>query len=164
MAAALLTQSEMIEVLGTGSSGEVEPVLIKSNEEIWLGLASDHTDRQLESHSIAYSKQVCHKPVANSLWKLSEVQDHLDELILRSWVNEEAEWHLYQQGTLSIILPLAELVESCALPANAALFCGTLAAIGGVRPAEKFRMELVDPVLDRRIQSSYRIESLPIIA
>jgi len=164
IASAMLIQSKKIEVLGSTSSGEAEPLLIKSGNEIWLGLASDHTDRKLETYSVAYSKQACLKPIANNLWKLSEVQDHQDELILRSWVIEDDQWRPYQQGTLSMILPLNQLLEAAELPENAALLCGTLPAIGGIRSADKFCMELFDPILDRKIRFTYRIESLPIIA
>ncbi len=164
IASAMLTQSKEIEVLGPTTSGEAEPVLIKSGDDIWLGLASDHTDRQLETYSVAYSKQVCHKPIADSLWKLSEIQGHQDELIIRSWVIEEEQWHLYQHGKLSMILPLDQLYKAAGIPDNTALFCGTLPVIGGIRSSDKFSMELSDPVLNRKISLSYSIESLPIIA
>ena len=42
------------------------------------------------------------------------------------------------------------------------MFCGTLAAIGGIRPAERFDFALVDPVLDRRIEHGYDVTILPI--
>lgn len=42
--------------------------------------------------------------------------------------------------------------------------CGTLAAIGGIRPALEFRMELADAVLGRAISHSYRSIELPVVA
>jgi hypothetical protein len=42
------------------------------------------------------------------------------------------------------------------------MFCGTLAAKGGIRPATTFRMELEDPVLKRKLQHEYRIHMLPV--
>jgi hypothetical protein len=42
------------------------------------------------------------------------------------------------------------------------MFCGTLAAKGGIRPATVFRMELEDPVLKRTLQHEYRIQALPV--
>ena len=56
VAASLLTQEDTIEVLGSGTSGEVEPLLVRSNGKTYFGLASDHTDRDLEVHSVAASK------------------------------------------------------------------------------------------------------------
>jgi hypothetical protein len=45
VAASLLTQASQIEVLGEGSSGEVEPVLVRARSRWWLTVGSDHTDR-----------------------------------------------------------------------------------------------------------------------
>jgi hypothetical protein len=42
------------------------------------------------------------------------------------------------------------------------MFCGTLAARGGIRPAQRFRMELEDPVLRRKLAHEYAIEVLPV--
>jgi hypothetical protein len=44
------------------------------------------------------------------------------------------------------------------------MFGGTLAAIGGVRPADRFEMELSDPVLGRTIRHGYNIEPLPVVS
>ena len=42
--------------------------------------------------------------------------------------------------------------------------CGTVGAIGGIRPSPSFRMELVDARLGRRITHAYRCAALPVIA
>jgi hypothetical protein len=49
-----------------------------------------------------------------------------------------------------------------ALPGSWAMFCGTLAANGGLRPAATFTMELDDPVLGRKLRHEYRIKVLPV--
>jgi hypothetical protein len=43
------------------------------------------------------------------------------------------------------------------------MFCGTLAAKGGIRPAPRFMIELEDPVLGRKITHTYDIVSLPVL-
>jgi len=43
------------------------------------------------------------------------------------------------------------------------MFCGTLAAIGGVRPTAEFAFEMEDPVLTRKIGHAYRVRTLPIL-
>jgi hypothetical protein len=43
------------------------------------------------------------------------------------------------------------------------MFCGTLGALGGVRPSSRFSMELHDPVLGRGIHHRYDVRSLPIL-
>jgi Protein of unknown function (DUF2848) len=50
-----------------------------------------------------------------------------------------------------------------ALPDGTLMFCGTLAARGGVRPTSEFAFELEDPVLGRKIAHAYRVKSLPIL-
>lgn len=163
VSSALLTQSAEIEALGEETSGEAEPLIIKANGTLWLGLASDHTDRGLEAHSVAHSKQICAKPVAGDLWRLKDVAD-LDALELRSWAWEGDSWTPYQEGSLAAIRPLADLVEGAALADGDAMLCGTLSALGGVRSAPRFRMELRDRFADRAIAHEYAIHALPVIA
>ena len=164
VSASLLTQSEEIEVLGAESSGEVEPLVIRADGTLWLGLASDHTDRGLETVSVAASKQICAKPVSKDLWLLSEVEDHLDQLVLSCEIEENGAMVRYQEGTLAAIQPLATLIERANLSDGSAMLCGTLAAIGGVRPAARYHMALHDPVRDRTLHCAYTANSLPVIA
>ena len=42
------------------------------------------------------------------------------------------------------------------------MFGGTVPAIGGVRPADRFEGELVDPVLGRTLSLSYDVMRLPV--
>jgi len=162
--ASLTQQSDHIQVLGAGTSGEIEPLIVHANGTFWLGLGSDHTDRPLEAHSVAASKQACPKPVATSLWPLDEIKDHLDTLELHCEIHEDGAWIVYQTGTLSSIRPLTELINSSKLPNGGAMLCGTLGAIGGVREAAAYRMRLADPVLDREITLTYTVATLPVIA
>lgn len=160
----LLSQQNTIEVLGNGSSGEVEPLLVQNNDTLWIGLASDHTDRDLEAHSVAASKQICLKPTAHELWKYDDIKAHIDSLILRCSIKENGEWVSYQTGTLASIRPLTELMNNSGFGDNAAMLCGTLAAIGGVRPATDYNMELEDPVRNKSISLEYSVINLPMIA
>ncbi|WP_376878233.1 DUF2848 domain-containing protein [Albirhodobacter sp. R86504] len=160
----LLQQGERVEVVGPGTSGEVEPLVMNAGGQLWLGLGSDHTDRPLEAHSVAASKQACAKPVASQIWPLAEVKDHLDALELHCDIRENGAWVVYQTGTLASIRPLMDLVAGANLPEGGAMLCGTLGAIGGVREAAAYRMRLTDPVLGREITMHYETETLPVIA
>jgi hypothetical protein len=172
LSAQLLTQESQVEFLGNEASGEVEPLLVDDGETLWLGLGSDHTDRKLESVSVSFSKQACAKPVARQLWRFDELRDRLDDLALTSWIRDadDAEWQIYQQGTLAAIRPLTELMATSPfvsgerLARGTAMMCGTFGAKGGVRPAAQFRMELVDHVTGRTISHTYRANPLPVIA
>jgi hypothetical protein len=159
----LLVQAPQVEVLGPDTSGEAEPLLLNHGGSLWLGLASDHTDRAMEAASVAASKQACPKVCAAELWPYDEVQDHIDDLRLRSWVREAGGWQPYQDGTLAKILPLPRLLELCPLEDGDAMLCGTLPALGAIRPAEAFRAELEDPVLRRAITLEYETTPLPVV-
>lgn len=161
---ALLVQATEIETLGEATSGEVEPLILRHQGKVYLGLASDHTDRELEAHSVAASKQVCLKPVCSQLWSFDAVKDVLDDLILCCQIFENGQWVDYQTGTLAHIRPLQDLLDLAELPENAAMLCGTLGAIGGVRPAANYRMSLRDPQANREIAFEYTARSLPVVA
>ncbi|MEP2641588.1 DUF2848 domain-containing protein [Roseobacter sp.] len=161
---ALLTQDPLIEVLGETSSGEVEPLLVQQDGKLWLGLASDHTDRALEAHSVAASKQACLKPMGYEVWAFDDIKDDLETMILRCNIRENGGWVTYQEGTLAAIRPLADLMAGADFTGNAAMLCGTLGAIGGVRPAAAYQMTLEDPKRGRTITLDYSVRTLPIVA
>ncbi len=168
--ASVLTQDETVQVVGEESSGEAEPVLISTPQGLVVTVGSDHTDRALETHNVAFSKQVCPKVIAREGWPLSEVLDHWDELRLVSRAVINGEEVLYQDDALAKLRPPEDLlprftgVPGLSLPAGHAMFGGTVAAIGGIRPASRFTMELHDPVLGRVIRHSYAISTLPVVA
>jgi len=160
-----LTLEDSIEVCGNDSSGEVEFLLIGWQGRTLVGLASDHTDRKVESYSVTVSKQMCDKPVASTLWELEDVIGHWDKLILRSWAWIKGKRELYQEGTLDAMLPVQTLLdkgfEGGKLPDGCAMFGGTFAAKGGIRPADRFEYELEDPVRKRTIRHAYDVITLP---
>ncbi len=167
VAARRLTTADSIEVSGGDSSGEVEFVLIGWQGRIFVGAGSDHTDRKVETYSVTVSKQMCDKVMAPVLWEIEEVADHWDELILRShaWIGGARV--LYQEGTLDAMLPVKDLVAGGfggkGLPDGCAMFGGTFAAKGGIRPASRFEFELEDPVLKRSIRHGYDVIELPVL-
>ncbi|NGM22220.1 DUF2848 domain-containing protein [Roseomonas stagni] len=164
-AAANLTQAAVLEVLGPDSSGEVEPTLLSLADGLWLGLGSDHTDRKAEAAGIALSKQLCGKPIGTTLWRFEEVEAHWDALEMRATATIDGVETLYQQGPLAALRhPRDLLARGPALPPGSLMFCGTLGAIGGIRPATRFAMELHDPVLGRTIRHAYDIAVLPVIS
>lgn len=168
----LLTQNQTIEVLGRHTSGEIEPLLIATEGRLYLGLSSDHSDRQLEIHSVAQAKQICAKPVAIELWAFDEIKDHVAQIEMRSWIREgeRDDWFVYQDGSVASIRPLTELIADSGLMnladngKAAVMLCGTIPARCGVRPAVGFKMALHDPVLNRTIEQTYDISELPVIA
>src|SRR5215470_11425769 len=208
VAAARLTTATEIEVVGAQSGGEVEFVLLQHGERLWVGAGSDHTDREVETYGVTVSKQMCDKPVAPVFWAFDDVAPHWDRLMLRSYVIENGERKIYQQGSVAAMLKPLDLIRRCALAAgtagvppaifqqnaspppppqagegrvgatgrtpavpggrgqlseNTLMFCGTLAARGGVRPTERFEFEIEDPVLGRSIAHGYSVRILPVL-
>lgn len=169
VAASLLTQAVSIQVLGDDTSGEVEPVLMGASDRLWVTVGSDHTDRRVESYGIAISKQVCPKIIARSAWRFEDVEPHWDRLVLRSFVEEAGKKVLYQEGTLARLRPPRELIAGwrngdSKLPPHIAMFCGTMPAIGAIRPSPRFAMEIEDPVLGRTLSHTYQVQPLPLIS
>lgn len=166
VSAARLTTAPVMEAIGEASSGEVEPAIFAAGGELYVGVGSDHTDRQAETHGVALSKQMCDKPVAAEVWPFEEVADHWDELILRSWIVEGGEKVLYQEGPMTGLLDprdtIAKYTGGAALPDGTAMLCGTMPARGGIRASGTFVAEIEDPVLSRSISFQYEIVTLPI--
>ena len=166
VAARRLTTEDSIEVSGTESSGEVEFVLIGWQGRVFVGVGSDHTDRKVEAYSVTVSKQMCDKVMAPVLWELEDVAGHWDQMILRSHAWIDGARVLYQEGTLDSMLPVKELIQrgfgGAGLPDGCAMFGGTFAAIGGIRPASRFEFELEDPVLKRSLRHGYDVIVLPV--
>ncbi|WP_192036205.1 DUF2848 domain-containing protein [Halomonas sp. YLGW01] len=167
----LLTQRERVQMLGTHGSGEVEACLISDADgTLWVTLASDHTDRKLEAVGVAESKQLCAKPIGGEAWRYDEVRDHWDALELGSEIEEDGQTVTYQQGTLAELLDVpallaklpAALAQNGSLAPNSVLLCGTVPAIGGIRPSAGFTMHLKDPVRGRALRHHYRVEALEV--
>jgi Protein of unknown function (DUF2848) len=162
-----LTTEDSIEVSGGDSSGEVEFVLIGWQGRVFVGTGSDHTDRKVESYSVTVSKQMCDKVVAPVLWEIEDVIGHWDRMILRAHALIGGARVLYQEGTLDHMLPVEQLIRGCfgdtRLPDGCAMFGGTFAAKGGIRPARRFEFELEDPVLKRSISHGYDVIELPVL-
>jgi uncharacterized protein DUF2848 len=167
VSATRLTTDPEIEVVGERSGGEVEFVLLQHEGRLWVGTGSDHTDREVETYGVTVSKQMCDKPLAPVFWAFDEVAPHWDKLILRAHVTENGARVLYQEGTVAAMMDpkslLARYAKDGRLAEDTLMFCGTLAAKGGVRPTAQFAFELEDPVMQRKIAHAYAVRTLPIL-
>jgi hypothetical protein len=114
---------------------------------------------------IALSKQLCGKVICSELWRLDEIVGHWDRIIIRSFATIGGERVLYQEGPLAAMRTPQDLIARYGRPLGEStiMFCGTLGAKGGIRPASRFEMELEDPMLNRRMTHAYDIVDLPVI-
>jgi len=162
-----VTTATSIESTGEASSGEVEFVVAQWQGKLWIGVGSDHTDREVEKYNITVSKQMCDKPIAPAFWTFEDVAGHWDRLVMRSFIYENGKRVLYQEGTVASMLDPQTLIDGLGhekkLPEGTMMFCGTFAAKGGIRPASRFEFEIEDPVLKRKIEHGYDIKTLPVV-
>jgi hypothetical protein len=162
-----LTTGSMIEVYGNETSGEVEYVLcVVSEDEVYVGLGSDHTDRHLEETDIPRSKQICPNLMSRTVWPLGEVEEHWDDLLISASVVKNAEAILYQEGRLGLLLNPAELMAFVKTKIsgplqNLIIFSGTMGTLTGEFVfGESFEAKLIDEKTNRRLEISYDVRPL----
>jgi 4-hydroxyphenylacetate 3-monooxygenase len=148
--AALITTDSVVTVSGAQTSGEVEPVVVWCAGQRYLGIGSDHTDRELETESVADSKAAAPKPIGSSVLPFDDAVARWDDIAVRSWVDGD----LYQEGQLSAMLRPDDLIGMLAErgeqpTGDAVMFCGTVPLLGGTFVhGTKWRMELGVPGSD----------------
>lgn len=158
----LVTTAAEIVVSGDRTSGEAELCLAGDGDQLLVTLASDHTDRAVESVDVELSKAICPIPVATEAWPADDVADHWDALVLRSWIEADGAEERYQDGPCSGLVPPLELLAGFPhrRPTRFLMLTGTVPVIGEIRPSRRFRAELHDPVRARSITLTYGVRSL----
>ncbi len=163
----VLSLDPAIEVYGNETSGEVEYVLcVVTEDEIYVGLGSDHTDRHLEEVDIPRAKQICPNLMGRTVWPLKEVENHWDDLLMNANVVKDGKDSLYQEGRLGLLLNPVELMSfvksKIASPLeNLIIFSGTMGMLAGEFIfSQKFSAKLIDEKLNRRLEISYDIKPL----
>ena len=163
----MIATADSIEVVGHKTSGEGEFVLFMDGQDIYVGVGSDHTDRELEAVSILKSKQLCFNVVSRRVWPFEEVRDHWDELALRSWVKEAGKKVVYQQTWLSAILSPSDLIDFVRSKVkdgnleSTIIFSGTVALLTPeINYGNYFEVALEDAVMNRSLSCSYLVERL----
>ena len=161
-----LTQKDAIQVEGRETSGEVEFFMLIDQSNIYVGVASDHTDRALERIDIRKSKQVCPTILSKTIWNYEDVKDAWDQIQIRSWAIKDGQKSIYQESTVGSILPPEDLIQLVQQNLNdpiggIAVFSGTPPLLAGDMVfADRFEGELADTNLDRRITVEYDIHTL----
>lgn len=136
-------QTGALVVNGSNTSGEVEAVVIRSDDQLLLTVGSDHTDRELEKTDIAASKAVCHKVVGTQCISLGKIDDW-DAIEARLY----ADGQLCQRGELRLLMPLEEILRclreqhGTVLSNGEVLFLGTIPSKVSLSPSSRFSAEL----------------------
>lgn len=157
----IVTQNTDLFFVGNKTSGECEYVIIKKDDKYYIGLGSDHTDRELESYSITKAKQVSLKPISDKVWEYDEIKNHMNSIKLFS----DYDGVRYQEGTLADIISveqiMKELNDRVGEIGDCIIYSGTVPLVDDYRYGSKFFMELNDEELDRKITKEYYINIIP---
>jgi hypothetical protein len=151
------------QVHTASSSGEVESVLLRMpDEEVFVTVGSDHTDRDLERSSLLLSKLTCPKVISADLWRFADVASRWDTLRLRSHTGAQD----YQEEIVATIRPPLDLLARAMEIAPdtqrpIVLFLGTIPLLtGGLDFAGRFTGTLEDPEGERSLSCDYSVEVL----
>ncbi|UVJ40338.1 DUF2848 domain-containing protein [Arthrobacter sp. CJ23] len=162
----LAGQPDVVDVQHGRTSGEAEWALVISEQGPLLTVACDHTDRALEVHGVAWSKNASPDVLGRKAWKLDDVRGHLDSITIRGWVTDAAgQETLIQDSTMGALLSpdywLEVLQERGLNEPGTVLLSGTVAMVHGVDQfAPAWRVELGDPVTGETIGAAYRVRAM----
>lgn len=151
----LLTTDDVVDVGGDLTSGEVEPVLVRAGGRWYLGVGSDHTDRDLEREDIGAAKAACPKPLGDVVVPLSgdlaagAYDARWDQAHTRCEVDDT----LYQDGPVAALRQPSDLLPRLAAElasrgedpeaGDLVVFTGTLPLVGGeFRAGRSWQLEL----------------------
>lgn len=165
VSAYLAQQTESVQVQHERTSGEAEWALVVAGEgddDVLLTVASDHTDRALEVHGVAWSKNASPDVLGTRAWRLPDVVDHLDRLRLTA----RAGGRVVQDGTLAELLAPAywlDVLEQRGLrTSGTVLLSGTIPMAEGVDQfTGRWEVTLSDPVTGAVLDCGYDVLPLP---
>lgn len=159
----------VIQVNGDKTSGEVEFVIYTHGKKMYIGIGSDHTDRELEQTSMCKAKEICPNIMSEIMWDYDDIKDHWDDLEISSMVRAKMDEDdvLYQKNYLSAILhpnEIKNILKSQLIDPNfdnTIIFSGTIPVLTkSPIYAEYFRCKLHDPILKRTLTCDYEIQKV----
>ncbi|MGG5172922.1 DUF2848 domain-containing protein [Pseudarthrobacter sp. J1738] len=162
----LAQQTSEVRVQHARTSGEAEWALIIAESGVLLTVACDHTDRELEVHGVAWSKNASPDVLGRKAWRLDEVREHLDQITLKGWVGQgEVADTLIQDSSLAALLSpdywLEVLTERGLNQPGTVLISGTVAMAAGVDQfARSWKVEMTDPVTGLSVDAAYVVEKM----
>lgn len=164
----LAQQTSTVAAQHGETSGEAEwALLVDDTGDLLLTAACDHTDRALETHGVAWSKNAGPDVLADRAWRLADVADRIDSLTLRAWVTgSDGTETLIQDATAGELLTpdywAGVLRERGELEPGTVLISGTVPMRTGVDQfAAGWRVQLGDPANGEQIQLGYAVVPMP---
>jgi Protein of unknown function (DUF2848) len=163
----LAQQTSEVAVQHGQTSGEAEWAVVITGgrpEDVLITAACDHTDRALEVHGVAWSKNAGPDVLGTKAWRLVDVADQLDQIRIVGRVG--AERTIIQESTFGALLPpqywLDVLAERGDAVPGTVLISGTVAMKTGVDQfRDRWEVELIDDVTGDSISCSYQVVPMP---
>lgn len=162
-----VTTSTAHTVSGDQTYGEVEFALINTPQLGWIvTVACDHTDLEFEAINMAKAKASAPDVIASTAWRVSDVEDHWDDLELTLiGVADDGSEVVIQDGSTSDLLAPSALIAELESRAGRSADEGTVILSGTIsgKPTPGFRTrraELRDPRMRRKVTLTYSIAEL----
>jgi Protein of unknown function (DUF2848) len=163
----LVSQDDHLQAPHARCSGEAEWAMIVGDDadDILVAAACDHTDRALEVHGVAWSKQSFPDMIGDVAWRYAEIESSMDQFSLRGWVRHGAKEDLIQNGSPARLLPprywIDRLRSAGLLRPGTLVLSGAIGMIEGVDQfAEGWRVEMADGK-GNVSRVAYNVEVLP---
>jgi len=154
----LLTNEEEIAVRSKTTSGEIEYVLLLTEDQIYVTVGSDETDRDIEKIDVQKSKEACPKVIAKTVWLYDEIRDHWDDIAMRAVAHAGGRNIIYQETSFEALLEPDILMETLdARREGVAIFSGTIPLKQKMIYADEFEVEIYDLNMNRKISHRYKV-------
>lgn len=170
LSAMLAQQTDRIQVPHGRTSGEAEWALVVPEgaagpDDYLVTAACDHTDRDLEVHGVAWSKQSAPDLLGDVAWRWGDVRDAFDRFRLVATVTHDGSDEVIQDGSPAQLLGVdhwvGRLDEAGLLKPGTVFLSGTIPMAHGVDQfASQWRVELSDPE-GNTSRVRYDVEVLP---
>ena len=103
--------------------------LYLQKDNIYLGVASDHTDRGIEKNDVEKSKQICPVILSDLVWDYNKIKEW-NSTTIKSWAYLGNDKVLYQDASVGIFMKPEEIIdfvkeETKSDINNSVILCGT---------------------------------------
>lgn len=162
----LAQQVAEVQVQHARTSGEAEWAMVITADGVLVTVACDHTDRALEVHGVAWSKNASPDVLGRKAWWLDDIRPHLDRITLKGWVGAgDTPDTLIQDSSLAALLTPDYWLEVLAgrglNKPGTVLISGTVAMTAGVDQfARSWKVELADPVTGLAVDAQYVVAEM----
>ena len=140
-----LTTDNEIQVAGVGYVPDAFLALIGAGAGMLLSIASNHGEPDGPTNRLA-----CAKPLCRHAWRLSDVANHLSDLVLSTALIHGIDTLMLQEGSVGECLD----INFGEVSAGAAVLCSGMPSAGPVS-GNYFQIALTDPVRERGLQFQY---------